>query len=234
VYNPAFVARACLGAFEVFMSHRIFATAVLVLGFSAGSTIAAEMHGDAAAGSGKAAVCIACHGLNGNSSDPELGPVIAGQNAVYIRDQVTRIKTGKRTAPLMQPNVQDLSEQDIADLAAFFSTQTPIGHEADPSYWQAGRDLYRGGDTSRGIPACMSCHGPVGRGAPAAGFPALQAQHAVYTMKQLDGYAAATRYTKDADGKPQAGPNAGMMATIAGRLTAEQRRNVASYIQGLR
>jgi cytochrome c553 len=74
----------------------------------------------------------------------------------------------------------------------------------------------------------------VGRGVPAAGYPALQAQYAVYTMKQLDGYASDARYTKDAAGKSQASPNAPIMATIAGRLTAEDRRNLASYIQGLR
>ncbi len=77
-------------------------------------------------------------------------------------------------------------------------TQTPSGNEADPSYWKAGQKLYRNGDAARGIPACASCHGPVGRGNPAAGYPALQAQHAVYTVKQLDGYATGTRYAKDA------------------------------------
>jgi cytochrome c553 len=215
------------------MSQRILATALLVLGFSAGSTQAASMHGDATAGSAKAAVCTACHGLNGNSTTPEW-PVIAGQNAAYSSDQIMRIKTGMRTAPLMQPIVEEFTEQDIADLAAFFATQTPMGNEADPSYWKAGRDLYRGGDEARGIPACMSCHGPVGRGVPAAGYPALQAQFAVYTMKQLDGFANGMRYTKDADGKPQGGQNASIMATIASRMTAEERRNVASYIQGLR
>jgi cytochrome c553 len=216
------------------MSHRILATALLVLGFSTGSALPAEMHGDAEAGSAKAAICTACHGPNGNSADPETGPVIAGQNAAYTRDQVTRIKAGMRTALKMQPEIQNLSEQDIADIAAYFATQTPTGNEADPLYWQAGQDLYRGGDQARGIPACMTCHGPVGRGTPAAGYPALQAQHAVYTIKQLDGYANATRYTRDADGKPQAGANAAIMATIAARLTAEDRRNVASYVQGLR
>jgi cytochrome c553 len=215
------------------MSHRIFATALLVLGFSAGSTHAADIHGDAAAGSAKAAVCTACHGLNGTGINPDW-PVIAGQNAVYVRDQVTRIKTGMRTAPLMLPMVQTLSDQDVADLAAFFATQTPKGNEADPSYWKAGEKLYRAGDAARDIPACMSCHGPVGRGNPAAGYPALQAQYSVYTMKQLDNYASGSRYTRDAAGKPQAGPNAVIMATIAARLTAEDRRNVASYIQGLR
>jgi cytochrome c553 len=215
------------------MSHRIFATALVIVGFSAGNAFAAEMHGDATAGSTKAATCTACHGLNGNSVNPEW-PVIAGQNANYVTDQVMRIKTGMRTGPLMQPMVKDLTEQDIADLAAFFSTQTPVGHEADPSYWKAGQKLFRWGDAARNIPACSSCHGPLGRGNPAAGYPALQAQYAVYTMKQLDGYANDSRYTKDASGKSQASANAPIMATIAARLSAEERRNVASYIQGLR
>jgi cytochrome c553 len=214
------------------MSHRILATALLALGFSTGA-LAAEVRGDATAGSGKAAVCTACHGLNGNSVNPEW-PVIAGQNANYVRDQVVRIKAGMRPAPLMQPQVKDLTEQDIADVAAFYATQTPDGHEADPSYWKAGQKLYRSGDAARGIPACAACHGPVGRGNPAAGYPALQAQYSVYTVKQLDGYASGARYNKDAAGKPQAGPNAAIMATIAARLTAEDRRNLASYIQGLR
>ena len=86
----------------------------------------------------------------------------------------------------------------------------------------------------RGIPACAACHGPVGRGVPAAGYPAVQAQHAVYTVKQLNDYAAGTRYNKDSAGRPQAGPNAAMMFTIAERLTPEDRRNLASYIQGMR
>ncbi len=214
-------------------ARSVLVTAFLLAGFTAASASAAELHGDADAGSGKAAVCTACHGLNGNSSNPEW-PVIAGQNAVYVRDQVARIKTGKRSAPLMLPMVQNLSDQDIADVAAFFSTQTPTGNEADPSYWKLGQKLYRNGDAARGIPACSSCHGPIGRGNPAAGYPALQAQHAVYTLKQLDGYASDTRYTKDAAGKSQASANAPIMATIATRLTAEDRRNVASYIQGLR
>ncbi len=175
-------------------ARSILATAFLILGVCA-SSLAAEIRGDAAAGSGKAAVCTACHGLNGNSTNPEW-PVIAGQNAVYVHDQVVRIKSGARTAPLMQPMVQTLSEQDIADIAAFYAAQTPTGNEADPSYWKAGQKLYRSGDAARGIPACSSCHGPVGRGNPAAGYPALQAQHAVYTIKQLDGYVAGTRYTR--------------------------------------
>jgi cytochrome c553 len=214
---------------------RIAATALLALGLATATTPAAEtpIKGDAEAGSAKAATCVACHGLNGNSVNPEW-PVIAGQNAAYAGDQIIRIRDGKRPVPTMQPIVAELNNQDVADLAAFFSTQTPAGLEADPSYWEAGQQLYRNGDTARGIPACTACHGPVGRGVPASGYPAVQAQHSVYTVKQLENYASGARYTKDAAGKAQAGPNVEMMQTIAARLTPEDRRNLASYIQGMR
>ena len=118
---------------------RIAVTALLTLGFATAPALAADapLKGDPAAGSAKAATCVACHGLNGNSTNPEW-PVIAGQNAAYAHDQVVRIRDGKRPVPLMQPMVKDLSDQDVADIAAFFATQTPAGQEADPSYWQAG------------------------------------------------------------------------------------------------
>jgi cytochrome c553 len=80
----------------------------------------------------------------------------------------------------------------------------------------------------------MACHGPAGKGNPAANYPALRAQHAVYSLKQLNDYASDARYTKDAKGKSQGNANAQMMQTIAGRLTADERRNLASYIQGMR
>jgi cytochrome c553 len=215
-------------------ARSLLALTLLALGCTAGAAQAAEViKGDAAAGATKAATCTACHGLNGNSVNPEW-PVIAGQNASYVIEQVTRIRDNKRPVPLMQPMVQNLTEQDIADLGAFFSKQTPTGNEADPSYWKAGQKLYRTGDAARGIPACTACHGPIGRGVPAAGYPALQAQHSVYTVKQLNDYAAEGRYSKDAAGKPQSGPNAPIMYTIAARLTPEERRDVASFIQGIR
>jgi cytochrome c553 len=204
---------------------------LISIGFGA-SAWAAES-GDATAGSAKAATCTACHGLNGNSITPEW-PVLAGQNAVYLKDQIAAFRDGRRTNLLMQPMVQDLTDGDIADLAAFFSLQTPAGSESDPSYWESGANLYRAGDIARGIPACAACHGPVGRGNPAAGYPVLQAQHSVYTVKQLGDYAAETRYNKDDSGKSRASPNAHMMNLIAARLTAEDRRDLASYIQGIR
>jgi cytochrome c553 len=193
----------------------------------------ASANGSVEAGAAKSATCVACHGPAGNSANPEW-PTLAGQNFHYLKEQITLFRDAARPNPLMFPMVKDLSDQDVLDLAAYFSRQTPNGGEADPSYWEAGQRLYRTGDTARGLPACMACHGPVGRGVPAAGFPALRAQHSVYTVKQLADYAADTRYVKDDKGARRAGLNAPMMVTIAAKLTAEDRRNLASYIQGMR
>ena len=191
--------------------------------------------GSATAGAAKAAACLACHGPNGNSSNPQW-PNLAGQNAAYIEGQLKHFhdKTRNDASGVMPPMAAGLSDQDIEDLAAYFSLQTPVGLEADPSYWQAGEKLYRGGDRARDIPACMACHGPVGRGNPAAGFPVLRAQHSVYTVQQLGDYAADKRYTRSDKGDNNGGPNAEIMHTIAGRLTTEDIRNLASYIQGMR
>jgi cytochrome c553 len=209
-------------------------TIVLTVCLLTGSAAAlAQEAGDAAAGATKSATCTACHGLNGNSANPEW-PVLAGQNAAYLSDQITRFRDGKRANALMQPMVAALTNQDIADLATYFSQQTPTGNEADPSYWKAGEKLFRGGDAKRSIPACLACHGPVGHGNPAAGYPALQTQHSVYTIKQLNDYATGARYAKDDKGRSQGGANSQMMSTIASRLSAEDRRDLASYIQGMR
>ena len=215
------------------MRNSSIAAALLAVSLCASGAETAHEKGDATAGAAKAATCTACHGLNGNSVNPEW-PVLAGQNQNYLIDQIKRFRANQRVNVLMYPMVKDLTDQDIADIAAFFSIQTPAGLEADPSYWKAGEALYRGGDATRSIPACLACHGPVGRGVPAAGYPALQAQHSVYTVNQLNQYASETRYAKDEQGRAQAGPNAYMMNTIAARLTAEDRRNLASYIQGIR
>jgi cytochrome c553 len=190
--------------------------------------------GSAEAGATKAAVCTACHGVNGNSTNPEW-PNLAGQNAAYIREQLGMFKAKKRNNPIMQPIIEPLSEQDFADLAAFFSAQTPSGLEADPSYWKAGQALYRSGDLARSIPACTACHGPAGQGNAGAGYPALRAQHSVYTVKQLQDYLTKNRYRDSADpAKVHATRNSAMMTTVAARLTPEDIRNLASYLQGLR
>jgi cytochrome c553 len=175
------------------------------------------------AGATKAATCQACHGANGNSTNPEW-PSLAGLGADYIADQLNNFKTGKRASPVMMPMTVNLTADDMADLGLYFDSLTNTGLEADPSYWQAGEKLYRGGDQARAIPACMACHGATGKGNEPAKFPALRGQQANYVMKQLTDYAAGTRTT---------GPN-GIMQTIAKRLSPDEIRSLASYVQGIR
>jgi len=207
----------------------------IVLLLAVGAAPAALAAGSAEAGATKAAACTACHGTNGNSTN-QMWPVLAGQNAAYIESQLQHFHDKTRVDPsgVMPPQAAGLSKQDIEDLATYFSLQTPSGLEADPSYWQAGEKLYRAGDSQRQIPACMACHGPVGRGVPAAGYPQLRAQHAVYVVQQLTEYAAGTRYTRDAKGNSNGGPDSQIMHTIASRLTPQDIRDVASYVQGMR
>lgn len=179
--------------------------------------------GDADAGAQKIAVCGACHGMNGNSVNPEW-PNLAGQHASYLAAQLALFKQGVRNNVVMAPNAMLLSEQDMADIAAYFARQPPAGLEADPSLYAAGEKLYRTGDAARGLPACTACHGPEGKGNGPAQYPAVRAQHSMYTYAQLKAYASGER-------KPAAN---GMMQVIAPKLTDEEMRALASYLQGLR
>jgi len=200
---------------------RLWILAATISGLIVGNS--ALPAGNAEAGATKSVVCQACHGANGNSVNPEW-PSLAGIGADYIAAQLANFKDGKRNNAIMMPNAMALSPEDMADLGAYFDSQVNTGLEADPSFWKAGENLYRAGDKSRGIPACMACHGPTGRGNEPAKFPALRGQHSVYVIKQLTAYASGERTT---------GPN-GIMQTIAKRLTPDDMRNVASYVQGLR
>jgi len=196
--------------------------------------------GDATAGAAKAATCVACHGPNGNSVTP-MWPNLAGQNAAYIQRQLHLFHDGIRkpmptdtNAMLMPPMALALSDQDMEDVAAFFSLQTVNGAEADPAVYKAGQKLYHGGDRDRNIPACAACHGPQGAGNPGAGFPALRAQHQDYTLKQLGLYRDRSRYTQNDKGTSNGGDYAEIMHTIVGRLTDADMKSLAAYIQGLR
>ena len=195
----------------------------------------AQAAASAEAGAAKAVTCTACHGANGNSTMTQY-PTLAGQNAAYLAGQLKHFKDNTRinSAGVMMGMAQTLDDQGMADVAAYYATQTPTGLEGDPSYWQAGQKLYRGGDPARGIPACMACHGPAGRGNPAAGYPALRAQHAEYIVKQLGDYASGKRYSLTDKGESSGGPTAVIMGTIAQRLSQEDIRNLASFVQGLR
>ncbi len=181
--------------------------------------------GSADAGKAKALTCTACHGPEGNSISA-MWPNIAGQNAPYLLAQLTAFKDGSRVDPLMSSQAMLLSEQDMADLAVYFESLPGAAQSAkDASTVDRGEALYRGGDAEAGVAACLACHGPTGRGNPAAKYPALQGQHADYTAKQLNDYAAGTRET---DGKTR------IMRDIAERLSKEDIAALSSYVQGLR
>ena len=219
-------------------THRVLF--VLCVLFGAACAAPAWSAGSAEAGAAKAATCLACHGANGNSSNP-LWPSLAGQNAAYIATQLHHFHDKRRTGPpndanaqLMPPMAAPLSDQDIDDIAAYYSLQTPAGREAKAEFWQAGQKLYHGGDAARGIPACAACHGPLGSGNPGAGYPQLRAQHGDYIVKQMENYRAGTRYAVDAKGNTAGGDNAAIMQTIVSRLSADDIRNVAAYVEGMR
>lgn len=184
--------------------------------------------GDSAAGAQKSAVCGACHGATGSSINPEW-PNLAGQHESYIAAQLQQFKQAKRDNPLMMPNAAALSEQDMQDLGAHFASQTPAGLEADPSNYKAGEKLYRGGDAERKLPACIACHGPQGKGNGPARYPALRAQHAVYTYSQLKAFAEGRRPVPSKEKTDN-----DIMNVIAARLTDDEMRAIASYTQGLR
>ena len=202
------------------MKNLIFSTALLVfLGLSP-SAIAA---GDAAAGKAKSAACAGCHGPDGNAANPAW-PKLAGQHAAYLAKQLKDFKEGKtRKDPMMSGQVAGLSEQDMLDLAAFFASQTGTIGSADENLIQLGGNIYRGGNTTTKVAACMACHAPNGAGNPAAGFPRLAGQNAAYVAKALRDFRSGAR-SNDA-GK--------MMRVIAGRMSDAEIDAVASYIQGL-
>jgi cytochrome c553 len=185
-------------------------------------TNTALAQGDAAAGKQKSAVCAACHGADGNSSNPQW-PSLAELGAPYIVRQLEHFKNGERKDPLMSPQAAGLSEQDMKDLAAYYESQTMKPGGADPSLVELGEKIWHGGIMARNVPACAACHGPVGDGNPAAAYPRLGGQQAVYLEKALTDFHSGARTTDPA----------GMMREIAGKMTADEIRAVASYASGL-
>ena len=181
--------------------------------------------GDADAGQGKAAVCAACHGVDGNSIVPNW-PKIAGQHAPYMQRQLALIKGGNRPVPEMATIIINLSDQDMADIAAYFASQTTGAGLTDEALRASGELLYRSGNSETDIPACMSCHGPAGEGNPLSGYPNLAGQHSIYSEKMLTGFRAGTTWGDD-------DASSTIMTDVANRLTDAEIKAVASYIQGL-
>lgn len=188
--------------------------------------IQAKELGDATAGKAKAGLCVACHGADGNSMNPEW-PSLAGQNRRYLFNQLKAFKLGKKPGgrfnAVMYPLVAGLSEQDMHDIAAYYESLTTKVGKTKKQYLALGQRIYRGGNMDTHVSACLACHGPRGYGNAPAGFPRLSGQHAKYVAIQLHNYKNKERLN---------GPN-DIMQNVAQHMSDEEIDAVAHYVQGL-
>tara|TARA_R110002167_G_scaffold71228_8_gene201126 strand:+ start:1725 stop:2366 length:642 start_codon:yes stop_codon:yes gene_type:complete len=197
----------------------------LFLGFSA----SAVAQGDAENGKSISVTCGACHGVDGNSAIA-MNPKLAGQHANYLAKQMTEFKLASQTGgkegrnnAVMNGMAAALSEQDILDLSAYFSSQEATAGETAEDAVELGNKLYIGGDLDRGITACIACHGPKGNGTSLSGFPDISGQHSDYIASQLKAFRSGER----------ANSLNGMMADIAKRMTDKDIEVLSSYVSGL-
>ena len=202
----------------------------MLLGWSSfGFVSGASAAGDAAAGEGMSAVCGACHGADGNSAVPTF-PKLAGQGEKYLLKQLQDIRDGARPIPTMAGQLDGKSDQNLADIAAFYAAQAGSGGHTDPALLALGEKVYRSGVAERNVAACTACHSPTGKGNAPAGFPALAGQHAEYTATQLrayrKGYEDDTGRTNDGEAK--------IMRTTAFGLSDGEIEAVSSYVAGLK
>ena len=209
------------------MNYRFFTYSATVFALLLSTQVTADglVDGSLEAGKTNAVRCGACHGPDGNSVNPQW-PSIAGQHAPYIVRQLEAFQNGERTNILMSSQAMTLTEQDMKDVAVFFAAQPAAAKSvADPGLVDKGEALYRGGDKESGAAACLTCHGPTGRGNPAARYPLLRGQHATYIAATLREYATETRKS---DGATR------IMRDIAKRMSEDDIVAVAAYVQGLR
>lgn len=199
--------------------NKIIVSLLLALGLAG----AAQAAGDPVAGQAKTIVCGACHGQDGNSPLPNF-PKLAGQGERYLLKQMQDIKSGARPVVEMTGMLDPLSEQDMADVAAYYASQKASVGAADPALLERGQDLFRGGKLAEGMPACIGCHSPDGSGIATAGYPHLSGQHAGYIAKQLAAFREGER-SNDGDSM--------VMRDIAAKLSNKDIEALSSYIQGL-
>jgi cytochrome c553 len=198
-------------------------TLIAVL-LTAGSASAALAQGDAEAGQSKTTICTACHGASGNDSLLPNVPNLGGQGERYLLKQLQEIKAGTRVVPLMTGMLNALNDQDLADVAAWYASQTAPQGAADPAKLALGERLFRAGNATIGVAACSACHAPNGAGNHAAGYPALSGQDVAYTELQLKAFRAGERTNDEAE----------VMRTTAARLNDAEIAALASYVSGLR
>jgi cytochrome c553 len=203
--------------------------AMTAFGAQASETALATPKGDAARGKViVSGVCLACHGLDGNSPTPA-NPKLAGQHPEYLFKQMKNFKgvggqPPERVNAIMNGMIAAYDEGQMRDLSAYFAQQkqTPeVAKSADTI--ELGKKLYRGGDLAKGLPACAGCHGPTGAGMPAQ-YPRIAGQYADYLEVQLKGFR---------DGVRANDPNK-MMRMVALKMTDAEMKAVSDYVAGLR
>jgi cytochrome c553 len=172
--------------------------------------------------------CAACHGPDGNSPI-SVNPKLAGQVSEYLQKQLLNFKPApgkkpERENPVMTSMAAPLSAADVRNVAAFYAGQAPKpGAAKSKESLELGRKIWRGGDASRGLPACAACHGATGAGVPSQ-YPRLAGQHAEYTEAQLKAFRDGSR-ANDANKA---------MRTVAAKMTDGEMKSVADYAAGLR
>lgn len=223
---------------------QFLSTAVITLGLALAQGALAS--GDAAAGAAKAAVCGACHAADGNSPVSTF-PKLAGLGERYLLKQMHDIRDWDReTDPVkkettgravleMTGQIAAMSDQDLADIAAYFASQTTqlsgakqaevrVNSGIRVDALELGERIFRSGNLSTGVPACTGCHAPDAKGNSAAGYPRLSGQHPEYIAKQLRAFRGGER-TNDGDQM--------VMRTVADRLSDAEIDAVANFIAGL-
>jgi len=179
--------------------------------------------GDVEKGKALAASCVACHGSEGVSTNPEW-PNLAGQSARYLAKQLYDFRTEKRVNAVMSGMAKAIaSDEDVEHIAAYYASLPVATGAADEEMVEEGALLYKGGKTSTKIAACASCHGPTGSGLDSAKFPMLAGQHSKYLVTQLKAFRSGER-SNDMNQ---------MMRDVAKRLSDTDIESVAGYLSGL-
>ena len=196
---------------------------IAIILMSVGLASVAQAAGNAADGDKiVTGVCAACHGIDGNSVI-STNPKLAQQHPEYIAKQLANFKSGERKNAVMSGMAASLSQEDMANVAAYFGSQkAKVGSAKTNAAGSLGEKIYRGGIASVGVPACASCHGATGAGIPVQ-FPRLSGQHADYVVTQLKAFYSGER----------ANDNAKVMRMIAAKMSDADMAAVADYIQGL-
>jgi cytochrome c553 len=170
------------------------------------------------------AVCVSCHGVHGEGA-PSGAPRLAGQNAEYMSHALSMFKAKTRASPIMEPIAQTLGDEQMSELANYFSKQTAsladTRSAASPQLLQAGKQLAELGVAN--VAACFSCHGAQGKGN-GARFPSIAGQPAKFVIDRLHEFQAR------AQAKP---PQPGTMTAVAATLDESQIQAAAVYLSRL-